>query len=88
MKIRWSSIYFGSFVPDFQIKFNIHASNFNSRFVSMSEVELFLLMEVWTPNFNTMDLVEILEKNQNLHIQIIAVILKVTSCRTISKKEK
>jgi hypothetical protein len=54
----------------------------------MSEVELFLLMEVWTPNFNTMDLVEILEKNQNLHIQIIAVILKVTSCRTISKKEK
>jgi hypothetical protein len=30
-----------------------------------------------TPNFNTMDLVKILEKNQKIHIQIIAVTLKV-----------
>jgi hypothetical protein len=28
----------------------------------MSELELFLLIEVLTPNFNTMDLVKILEK--------------------------
>jgi hypothetical protein len=28
----------------------------------MSELELFLLTEVLTPNFNTMDLVKILEK--------------------------
>jgi hypothetical protein len=28
----------------------------------MSELELFLLMGVLTPNFNTMDLVKILEK--------------------------
>jgi hypothetical protein len=41
-----------------------------------------------TPNFNTMDLVKILEKNQKLHIQIVAVTLKVTSCRTMSKKKK
>jgi hypothetical protein len=41
---------------------SIYASNFNSRFVSMSELELFLLMGVLTPNFNTMDLVNILEK--------------------------
>jgi hypothetical protein len=54
----------------------------------MSELELFLLMGVLTPNFNTMDLVKILEKNQKLHIQIVAVTLKVTSCETMSKKKK
>jgi hypothetical protein len=68
MKIRWSSIFFGSFVPHFQIKLSIHTSNFNSRFVSMSELELFLLTGVLTPNFNTMDLIKILEKNLKLHI--------------------
>jgi hypothetical protein len=47
-----------------------------------------LLMGVLTPNFNTMDLVKILEKYQKLHIQIIAVALKVASCRTMSKKKK
>jgi hypothetical protein len=35
----------------------------------MSELELFLLMGVLTPNFNTMDLVKILEKNKKtLHL--------------------
>jgi hypothetical protein len=29
-------------------------------------------MGVLTPNFNTMDLVKILEKNQKLHIQIVS----------------
>jgi hypothetical protein len=67
---------------------SIHASNFNSKFVIMSELELFLLMEVLTPNFNTMDLVKTLEKNKKLHIQIVAVTLKVTSCRTMTKKKK
>jgi hypothetical protein len=76
MKIRWSSLFFGSFAPHFQIKWNIHASNFNSIIVSMSELELFLLTGVLTPNFNTMDLVKFLEKNQRLHIQIVAVTLK------------
>jgi hypothetical protein len=52
----------------------------------MSELELFLLMEVLTPNFNTMDLVKVLVKNKKLHIQIVAVTLKVMSCRTMSKK--
>jgi hypothetical protein len=33
-----------------------------------------------------MDLIKILEKNQKLHIQIVVVTLKVTSCRTMSKK--
>jgi hypothetical protein len=88
MKIRWSSLFFGSFAPHFQIKLSIHASNFNSRFVSISELELLLLKGVLTPNFNTMDLVKILEKNQNLQIQIVVVTLKVMSCITMSKKEK
>jgi hypothetical protein len=38
------------------------------------------LTGVLTPNFNTMDLIKILEKNLKLHIQILAVTLKVTSC--------
>ena len=68
MKIRWSSLFFGSFAPHFQIKLNIHASNFNSKFVSMSELEFFLLTRVLTQNFNTMDLVKFLEKNlKNSH---------------------
>jgi hypothetical protein len=54
----------------------------------MSELELILLMGVFPPNFNTMDLVKILEKNGKLHIQIILVTLKVTSCRTMRKKKK
>jgi hypothetical protein len=83
MKIRWSSLSFGSFTAHFQIKLSTHGSNFNSRFVSMNELEFWVL----TPNFNTMDLVNNLEKNQKLHIQIVAVTLKVTSCRTMSEKK-
>jgi hypothetical protein len=65
MKIRWSSLFFGSFAPHFQIKLSTHGSNCNSRFISMTKLELFLLMGVLTPNFNTMDLVKFLGKNQN-----------------------
>jgi hypothetical protein len=39
MKIRWSSLFWGSFAPHFQIKLSIHASNLNSIFVSMTELE-------------------------------------------------
>jgi hypothetical protein len=35
-----------------------------------------------------MDLVKILGKNQKLHIQIVMVTLKMTSCRTMRKKER
>jgi hypothetical protein len=84
MKIRRSFLFFGSFAPHFQIELSIHGSNCNSRFVSMSELELFLLTGVLTPNFNTMDF---LKKIKKLHIQIVAVTLKVTSCKTMSKKK-
>jgi phosphomevalonate kinase len=53
----------------------------------MSELELFLLMGVLTQNFNTVDLVKNLEKDQKLHIQTLVVTLKVMSCRTMSKKK-
>jgi hypothetical protein len=79
--------FFGSFAHHFQIELSIHGLNCNFRFVSMSELELFLLTGVLTPNFNTVDLVKILEKNQKLHIQIVAVTLKVMSYRTMSKKK-
>jgi hypothetical protein len=64
MKIRWSSLFFGSFAPHFQIKLSMYASNLNSRFVIMSELELFLLMGVLIQNFNTVDLVKLVEKNK------------------------
>jgi hypothetical protein len=37
-------------------------------FASMSELELFLLTGVLTPNFNIVELVKFLEKKQKLHI--------------------
>jgi hypothetical protein len=54
----------------------------------MSELELLLLTGVLIPNFNIMDLIKILEKNQKLHIQIVVVTLKVMSCKTMSKKKR
>jgi hypothetical protein len=53
----------------------------------MNELELLLLMGVLTPNFNTVNLVKFLEKNQKVHTWIVAVTLKVTSYRTMSKKK-
>jgi hypothetical protein len=68
MKIRWSSLFFGPFAPHFQIKLSTHGLNINSIFVIMSELELFFLTKVLTQNFNTMDLVKFVEKNQKLYI--------------------
>jgi hypothetical protein len=72
MKIRWSFLFFGTFAPHFQIKLSTHGSKLNSILEIMSELKLFLLMGILTPNFNTMDLAKFLEKNLKLHIQIIA----------------
>jgi hypothetical protein len=68
MKIRWSSLLFGSFAPHFQIKLNTHGANFNTIFVIMNELELFLLIRVLIQNFNIVNLVKFLEKYQKLHI--------------------
>jgi hypothetical protein len=68
MKISWSSLFFGSFAPHFQIKLNTHDSNLNSIFVTISELKFFLLTGFLTQNFNTVDLVKFLKKNLKLHI--------------------
>jgi hypothetical protein len=39
MKIRWSSLFLGSFAPRFQIKLNTHGSNLNSIFLILSELK-------------------------------------------------
>jgi hypothetical protein len=59
-KIRWSSLLFGSFAHNFQIKLSIHGSNLNSIFVIMNELKFFLLTRVLTQNCNTLDLVKFL----------------------------
>jgi hypothetical protein len=68
MKIRRSFFSFGSFAPHFQIKLNTHGSNLNSISVIMCELELFLLKGVLTQNFNTVEFVKFIEKNQKLHV--------------------
>jgi hypothetical protein len=69
MKIRWSSLFWGSFATHFRIKLGTHGSNFNSIFVTMSELKFFLLTRVLTQNFNIVDLVKFLEKYQKLYNQ-------------------
>jgi hypothetical protein len=64
MKIRWSSLFIGSFAPHFQIKLSTHGSNLNSIFVIMTELEFFFLTGVLTQNFNTVDLVKFIEKTK------------------------
>jgi hypothetical protein len=71
MKIRWSSLLFGSFVHHFKIKLRTHGSNLNSTLVIMSELKFFLLTGVLTQNFNTEDLIKFLEKNKKLNINIL-----------------
>jgi hypothetical protein len=87
MKIKWSSLSFGSFATHFQIKFTTHGSNLNSIFVIMSKLKFLLMIRILIQNFNTTDLVKFLEKNQKLQIQIITFTLKVTSCQKKSEKK-
>jgi hypothetical protein len=85
MKIRCFFFFWVKFALHFQIKLSTHGSNLNSIFVIMSELKLFLFTRVLTQNFNIVDLVKFLEKNQKLHIHIITVTLKVTTQTTMSK---
>jgi hypothetical protein len=80
--------FFGSFAPHFQIKLSTHGLNLSFIFVIMSELEFILLIKVLTQNFNTMDLINFFEENIKLHLQIVAVTLKVTTCKTMSKKKE
>jgi hypothetical protein len=49
----------------YETKLGTYNSNPNLRFVSMNELEFFLLTRVMTQNSNTMELVNFLEKSQN-----------------------
>jgi hypothetical protein len=87
MIIRWYLLFFGSFARHLENKLSTCESNLDFRLVSMSDVDFFCLKGVLTQNFNTMDLVKCFEKIQKFHIQIVAVTLKMTSCKTMSKKK-
>jgi hypothetical protein len=65
-----------------------HDSNLNSTFVIMNELKFLFLTRVLTQNFNTMDLVKFLKKNQNLHNYIETITLKVTSCKTMRENKR
>jgi hypothetical protein len=68
MKTRWSFLFLGFFAPYFKIKLSTYGSNLNSIFVIMSELELFFLTGFLIQNFNIVDLVKFIEKNQKLLI--------------------
>jgi hypothetical protein len=57
-------------------------------FIIMSVLEFFSFTKVLTQNFNSADLVRFLERNKKLHLQIVAITSKMTSCRTMNKKKK
>jgi hypothetical protein len=67
----------------FQIKLNTKGSNLNFRFASENGVELFLLEEVLTKKFKSMELVHFLEKNQTFHTPIQVAKLKMTLWKTM-----
>jgi hypothetical protein len=87
MKIRWSFFFFLVFcnslpnqVEQTWLKSQLHICNYEW-------AKILFVDGVLTQNFNIVDLVKFLEKNQKLQIQIITVTLKVTSCRTMRKKK-
>ena len=63
-EIRWSFLFSRYIAHHFQTKLSTHGSNLNSKFVIISELELFLLTRVLTQNFNIVDFVKFLEKNK------------------------
>jgi hypothetical protein len=56
--------------------------------VIITKPKFFLLMGILIQNFNNVDLVKFLEKNKDLHIQIVTVTLNMISCRTARKEKK
>jgi hypothetical protein len=60
-------LYFSIF---FYISIYFYGSNINSIFAIINELELFFLMTVLIQNFNTLDLVKFLQKNQNFTFRL------------------
>ena len=70
MKIRCCLGIFTAHGRDFQIKLTMYGSSLSLRCVSMSELKLFQWKEVYVQNFDTLELVNFLEKFQRLLYQI------------------
>jgi hypothetical protein len=62
LKIRWSSLFWGTFAPHFQIKLRTRGSNLNSIFVIVK------IHFVDGGLDSIVDLVKFLEKNKKIHI--------------------
>jgi hypothetical protein len=75
--------FLGSFANHLKIKLSIYGLNSTLKCVSKSGLEFFLLRRVMTKNSNIVELVNFSEKN--IHIQIGAATLKMTSYRTMNK---
>jgi hypothetical protein len=78
MKIRSSSLFFWVFCNSLPNQVEQTSLKSQLHIVIMSELKFFLLMGVLIQNFNTVDLIKFLEKNQKLQNLIIMVTLKVT----------
>ena len=90
MKIILSSFFFFFFLDFCTSHLNQAEYTWLKFQLYISEYEwakILLLTRVLPQNFNTIDLVNFLEKNQKLHTQIVAITLKMTSCRTWVKKK-
>jgi hypothetical protein len=88
MKIRWSFSFFWVFCTSLPNQVEHTCLKFQLQICTYEWARIIFVDRVLTPNLNTMDLVKVLEKNQKLHIQIVAVTLKVTSCKIISKNKR
>jgi hypothetical protein len=86
MKIRWSSLFFGSFAHHLSLehtwlKFQLQICKYEWAKIIFVDRGLDSKLQHYVPCKHSW-------KNQKLHIQIIAVTLKVTSCKTMSRKKK
>jgi hypothetical protein len=70
MKIKETFFYFGSFVHHFQNNLSTHGSNPTIWFVSMSELEFFLLIKVLTQKSNTVEHTKLLERIKDFKFKL------------------
>jgi hypothetical protein len=85
--IRWYLLLFGSFARHLENKLSTCGPNLNFKLVCVSDIEFFCLKRILTQNFNIVDLVNFFEKIKKIHIQILVVTLKMTSCKTMSENQ-
>jgi hypothetical protein len=85
--IRWYILIFGYFERHLENKLSTCGPNLNFKLVCVSDIEFFCLKRILTQNFNIVDLVNFFEKIKKIHIQILVVTLKMTSCKTMSENQ-